>query len=64
MEKFRPGSQLDSRSGVLWTISGALPRPLSGWLETALRYKTVFDALLSDLLTVIFVFGGVAWLRG
>ena len=64
VEKFRPGSQLDSRSGALWTISGVLPQPLSGWLETALRYKAIFDALLSDLLTVIFVLGGVAWVRG
>ncbi|KAJ2906903.1 hypothetical protein MKZ38_009766 [Zalerion maritima] len=63
IERFSPGSRMDTRSGMLWSIAGFLPAPLGNWLETGLRYKSILDTLLQDLLLVVFVLGTVAWAR-
>lgn len=63
VEKFSPGSRMDTRSGMLWTVAGLLPPPYSSYLETALRYKNIFDTLLADLLLMVFVLGVVTWAR-
>lgn len=66
VEKLKPGSVVDSRTGILWTIAGSLPPEMSikTWLETGLRYWQILVTVLNDLLVLVFGMGVCAWLRG
>ncbi|KAM0277916.1 hypothetical protein ACHAQH_005459 [Verticillium albo-atrum] len=53
-----------AEAGIAWTVAAFLPGPWKGWVETALRYGSVFTSVRRDILVCVFVLGVVAWVRG
>ncbi|KAJ9649347.1 hypothetical protein H2201_006617 [Coniosporium apollinis] len=51
-------------SGMLGTISRALPEPYGGYVRVVGRYSVIYSTIVADAMVLVFVLGCVAWLRG
>ena len=53
-------------SGIFATIanSGVIPEPFSNYIRLMGRYIGIAKMIFSDMMVVIFVFGGMAWWKG
>ncbi|PNS17011.1 hypothetical protein CAC42_4975 [Sphaceloma murrayae] len=53
-------------AGWLATIanSGMVPEPWNGYIRVAGRYVTIWQTIVRDAVTVVFILGAVAWWRG
>ncbi|KAG8629921.1 hypothetical protein KVT40_001540 [Elsinoe batatas] len=53
-------------TGWLATIanSGMVPEPFNGYLKVVGRYVTIWNTVVADAMTVVFVLGAIAWWRG
>lgn len=51
-------------SGLLGTISRALPEPYGGYVRVVGRYSVIYSTIVADAMVLVFVLGCVAWLRG
>lgn len=53
-------------TGMLATIanSGLVPEPWGGYIRVVGRYSVIFQTVMGDAMTVVFVLGALAWWRG
>ncbi|KAK6825083.1 glycosyltransferase family 2 [Apiospora arundinis] len=50
-------------SGIMWTLVGFLPAPLSSTIRHGLKYSQMFSTVRNDALVCVFVLGVCCWLR-